>query len=429
MLGRKGVHSEVLEVYAQESPWLTRLTMFKNLYDLTKLFFLLFTTCWIIILSYSFNAKAQKKKATNKKSFWANIDSLRTARIEVGKSLFTPFVAPSYSPELEFLLSAGGLYTFKIEKENPFLERSSLPFSVGLSSNGSIQISAKLTLYGKGDRNRGIGEFWLKDMPDNYWGVGYNNGRNRDISDSTTAYQRKWRKLYYKHVRRLGAHMFAGVILDVNRTMASELNPLMKEDPSIIEFGTNISNSGLGIAVQYDSRDLIVNAYKGLFLDFSLIYYDKFLGGKHQFTSLEIDYRQYANLGRERSTLAWQIKTRNTFGDTPWTDLSQLGTPFDLRGYRWGRFRDKATLLGLVEYRHMFNRRRPNKKGSLQSRSGFVGWVGTGTLGDNISEYKRWIPNYGVGFRFETQKRMNVRIDYGFGIDSSAIYVTFNEAY
>ncbi len=365
----------------------------------------------------------------HEKKLLSNLDSIRAAKIEFGRSMFTPFIAPSYSPELEFLVSAGGLYTFKTEKDNQLLERSALPFSIGFSSNGSLQISAKLTLYGKEDKTRGEGEFWLKDMPDNYWGVGFQNGRDREISDSTTAYQRQWWKIYYKLVRRIGKYMFLGGSLDMNYTNATDLNPLMENDPYIAEFGTEIRNSGLGLTLQYDSRDLIVNAYDGLFLDLSLLFYSDFLRGVNKYEAIQIDYRQYKNVGRPRQTLAWQVKARTMFGDVPWPELSQVGTPFDLRGYRWGRFRDRDMLYGLVEYRHMFTRKRPNKKGSLDSRSGFVTWIGLGSIGEQLSSLDGLIPNYGVGYRFETQTRMNVRIDYGFGADSNAIYVTFNEAF
>jgi hypothetical protein len=37
--------------------------------------------------------------------------------------------------------------------------------------------------------------------------------------------------------------------------------------------------------------------------------------------------------------------------------------------------------------------------------------------------------NGGVGLRFEIQKRMNLRIDYGIGAGSSAFYFSFNEAF
>jgi outer membrane protein assembly factor BamA len=379
-------------------------------------------------LSLQFSQAQDKEESGDKKPTLSNLDSKRRAKREFGHSQFTPFMVPSYAPELEFLISAGGLYSFKSQKKDPLLERSSLPFSVGYSSNGSIQVSAKLTFYGKQDKTRAIGEFWLKDMPDNYWGVGYENGRHREISDSTTAYHRQWWKLYYKLVRRLRKHVYAGPILDINKTKATDLNPLMEEDPEVMEFGTDIRNSGLGFAIQYDSRDLIVNAYDGWYLDLSTIFYGKFLGGDQRYQSIELDYRQYKNLGKERRTLAWQVKSRITFGEVPWSELSQLGTPFDLRGYRWGRFRDGDMLFGLLEYRHMFNRKRPNKNGALKSRSGFAAWIGTGSVGTEIGELN-WLPNYGVGYRFETQLRMNVRVDYGFGVDSNAIYVTFNEAF
>ena len=48
-------------------------------------------------------------------------------------------------------------------------------------------------------------------------------------------------------------------------------------------------------------------------------------------------------------TLAWQFRTRIGKGDVPWGELSQPGTPFDLRGYRWGRYRDKSMLYMVLE--------------------------------------------------------------------------------
>ena len=392
--------------------------------DVRRIIFFIF----FILLANQLLFAQDISQSKNNKSDGNGLDSVRTAKLKLGRPLFTPFIAPSYSPELEFLLSAGGLYSFKSQKENSSLQRSSIPFSVGYSTNGSLQISAKLFYYGKQDNFRVFSEFWLKDMPDHYWGVGYENGKNREISDSTTAYQRHWWKLYNKVVWRIGSNTFAGAILDMNRTKASELNPIMEEDPAVQVYGTDIRNSGLGFAVQYDSRDVIVNAYRGWYLDLSTVFYGKFLGGNHKYQYVELDYRQYLSLGKPRQTLAWQVKTRLSFGAVPWPELSQLGTPFDLRGYRWGRYRDRDMLFGLLEYRQMFNRKRPNKKGSLKSKSGFVTWVGTGTVSKGIGELN-WLPNFGVGYRFEVQPRMNVRVDYGFGSDTNALYITFNEAF
>ena len=351
----------------------------------------------------------------DKKSVLANIDSLRIASFSIGAVKFTPFIAPSYSPELELLLSAGGNLTFTFQKQNPFLARSSVPFSVGISTNGAKIFSARFNLFGSNDQTRMIGDWGARNMPDHYWGVGYSSGRNLPKSDSTTRYRRNWWRFYQKIMVRVEKNFFLGPILDFSRTQASELNSLMQEDPAVLEFGTNIRSTGLGIVAAFDSRDMPVNAYNGFYLDFSLSYYDDFLGGEQQFQVLELDYRQYKQLGDKRRVLAWNLKSRSGFGEVPWPELSQLGNPFDFRGYFWGRYRDRSMLLGVVEYRHMFDRKRPNKKGKTQTPFGFTTWSGLGAIGKDITQFNNWLPVFGLGFRFETQPRMNVRVDYGLG--------------
>ncbi|MEH0156624.1 BamA/TamA family outer membrane protein [Limibacter armeniacum] len=373
---------------------------------------------------------SQKVKQPPEKSVWKNIDSLRIAEIEMGKSKFTPFIAPSYTPEMKFLFSAGGLFTFTNDKKNPLLTRSSIPFSVGISSNGSFQLSVRANLYSKGDKVRQVGEFWIKDMPDNYWGVGYSNGRNREQDRNTTGYHRLWWRFYDKIIYQYKTNYFVGVAVDLNKTEASDLNPLMEDDPFILRDGTEIRNSGIGGVFQFDSRDLAVNAYKGMLLDVSFIIYGGLLGGENHFQVLEIDYRQYKKVSPLRRVLAWQVKAKTTFSKAPWTELAQLGSPFDLRGYYWGRYRDESMLFGLLEYRHMFQRKTPNKQGKLESRSGFAAWTGLGAVGQEFYNLRgKWLPNIGVGYRLEVQPRMNLRIDFGLGVKSNALYFSFNEAF
>ncbi len=73
------------------------------------------------------------------------------------------------------------------------------------------------------------------------------------------------------------------------------------------------------------------------------------------------------------------------------------------------------------------------EKGEFQGRTtgpfGFVVWLGEGSVAPNYKELYNWLPNAGVGLRFEIQERMNVRIDYGIGVESSAFYISFNESF
>ena len=53
--------------------------------------------------------------------------------------------------------------------------------------------------------------------------------------------------------------------------------------------------------------------------------------------------------------IAWTAQTKNVFGDVPLNKYALSGTPFDLRGYYMGQYRDKSSHVIMGEYRQMFN--------------------------------------------------------------------------
>ncbi|HNS18579.1 MAG TPA: BamA/TamA family outer membrane protein [Bacteroidales bacterium] len=390
------------------------------------------TVLLLLILSWSIlvpDAQGQKKFSVE--NIINNLDSLRIAKMETGKGMLTPFIAPGYAPELKFLFTVGGLYTFKTQKNNPRLERSSIPFTISYSTNKSFQVIIKLTMYGRNDQYRILGDYCFKTMPDHYWGVGFYNGKDRNKSDTTTLYHRNLNKLTIKLIHRIGSNFFGGLYFDLTRNLTDQLNPVMEADPYIREFGHNVYSTGVGAVFQYDSRDNMVNAYRGNLLDLGVTYYGHFLGGQNEFWILELDYRGYIpiQLVNDRTTLAGEVKLRTTWGSTPWTDMSLLGNPYDVRGYYWGRFRDRSMIFGLLEYRQMLNRKKPNLSGSFQSRHGFVTWVGMGSIGMKLNDLRYWLPNAGIGYRFEIQPRYNIRVDFGIGLESKGFYFNFGEGF
>jgi outer membrane protein assembly factor BamA len=266
-------------------------------------------------------------------------------------------------------------------------------------------------------------------MPDNYWGVGYQNARYNEVSDSTTAYHRDWQQFKFKMAYMIVPNFFIGMNYDRNKTKADDINAWMASDEDFLKHGEEVNNSGFGLVIRYDSRDFPENAYKGWLLELAGTGYGKHTSSENIFQVYELDYRQYKQIRRKGSTLAWEVKTRHSFGDVPWTELSMVGTPFDLRGYPWGQYRDNVMLFALAEYRYMLPRKKPNSRNDMYGPFGFVLWSGAGSVAKEIREIKYWIPNGGIGLRFELQKRMNIRIDYGFGINSSALYISFTEAF
>ena len=130
------------------------------------------------------------------------------------------------------------------------------------------------------------------------------------------------------------------------------------------------------------------------------------------FYRLEIDYRQYKTVGK-RKVIAWTAQSKNVFGDVPLTQYILTGTPFDLRGYYMGQYRDKSSHVVMAEYRQMINTDKSTWLKRMLNHVGFVAWTGCGFMGPTPGKIEGVLPNYGVGLRIEVQPRMNVRLDLG----------------
>ena len=139
---------------------------------------------------------------------------------------------------------------------------------------------------------------------------------------------------------------------------------------------------------------------------------NKVFGSDNNFYRLEIDYRQYKTVGR-RKVIAWTVQSKNAFGDVPLTKYVLSGTPFDLRGYYMGQFRDKSSHVMMAEYRQMINTDKSTWIKKMLSHIGYVAWGGCGFMGPTPGKIEGVLPNLGLGLRIEVQPRMNVRLDFG----------------
>jgi hypothetical protein len=337
---------------------------------------------------------------------------------------FTPLLAPAYNPEMEFLIVGGALLSFKADPADTLLPRSTLSATVSLSTTGAVNVASRLNSYWMHDRLRVRLDLSLKDMEDGYWGVGFDAGLEPLLNDSTTEYQRTWWAIRPVVLWSVKPHLYVGGLADINRTSASEVGSVMAADSAFVVAGADVFNTGLGVAVEYDTRDVPTNAWTGIFLALGATFYGPYLGGDFTYQTLLLDYRQYKPLGRPGRTLAWQVRSRLSLSGAPWPELSLLGSGYEFRGYREGRFRAPQTFSATAEYRHMFTR-----SGGRLSRHGFTVFAGLGVLGDRRFQLEGPLPQVGAGYRFELQPRANVRIDFATGVKSTAVYFNFQEAF
>lgn len=343
---------------------------------------------------------------------------LRRQRVAKRNLHYNILGGPSYTPDFGVLIGGSGLLTFRMNPNDTTQRRSVVPVAIALMFEGGLNLFSKPQLFFKGDRFRIFGTFSYKNTQENFYGIGYETNKNYVRSDTTSQYRYSGIQVNPWFLFRLGnSNFFAGPQIDINYDKMTKPAKYLVDEPSYKEAGgtaegyTNFS-SGLGFLLTYDTRDVPANAYKGMYLDFRGMMYQKFLGSDDNFYRLELDYRQYKSVGR-RKVIAWTAQSKNVFGDVPLNKYVLSGTPFDLRGYYMGQFRDKTSHVVMAEYRQMINTQKRNWATKLLSHVGYVAWAGCGFMGPNPSKIEGVLPNIGVGLRIEVQPRMNVRLDLG----------------
>ncbi len=380
----------------------------------------------VFILSFLFvtTAFSQTENDTLQHLNWFKRYQMKQAiREKEGSLMVTPVLGPGYTPELGFSLAGGALFSIKTDKTDSLLQRSSFPVTAGFSSTGALFIQSKVTTYWMHDKLRVNADIGFKNMPDNYFGVGYGNGSNVEKSDSTTRYDRLWFQVNPQVFWQFSPTYFIGGALDINYTQGEDPSAGVAADENYIKYNDNPFNVGLGAHFMIDSRDIPVNAWKGWYLLAQATVYGHYLGGQNNYQVLNLDARHYIQLFKPGQTLAMQVRGRFAIGDVPYGEMSQLGTPFDLRGYLWGQYRDKSMLFGIAEYRHSFY-----KSNGERSKHSLIGWVSGGSIAPDLA-FNHWLPNGGIGYRFEVQPRMAIRLDFGIGKDTRGFYFNFNEAF
>lgn len=356
----------------------------------------------------------------------AHRDSIRAHK----RVWLSPFGGPSYTPEASFGIGGALLASFRINKNDSVSYRSFLPIGFNVSINGTIVVAGAGTLFFKENNFRIYANYGYRNEPSHYYGKGMETIENTVRGDSTTKFHKEYVSFNPRFVWQLKPHFFLGPVLDINYSRSWNINERMAADPYKSRFRNKYMNVGVGGIVQYDTRDDIATPNKGLYLSATGKVFSRYLGGAYDYQIIDLEYRQYQPLWR-RAILAWVVRTQLGFNDIPFTELPSFGSPFDLRGYFLGQYRDRTMAYSIVEYRHMFGSLEDYRNGRFLSKLGVVGWVGTGTIGDTPAEWTKWKLNYGAGLRVQIQPRKNFRLDVGkaHGVRGVQVYLNMTEAF
>ena len=325
---------------------------------------------------------------------------------------FSIIGGPHYSSDTKFGIGlvGSGLY------------RSSARDTVSPLSNVAIYADATTSMFFKlgvrgnhifpFDRARLNYDVNVAQIATKFWGIGYEMGRN-DENESKYKYFTSQTNVNY--VWRLARNLYLGPMLTVDYINArDEAKPELWEGQSDRTF-----NFGVGFTLQYDNRDFLTNAFRGVYLRLDQRFNPRGIGNKYAFSLTELRLAHYRPVWKV-ATLAMQLHSRLTYGNTPWGLLSTLGGSDNMRGYFEGRYRDKCEIDACIELRQ-----------HIWRRNGIALWAGAGTIFPKFSalRWSRVLPNYGIGYRWEFKRRVNVRLDLGFGRGQTGFIFSINEAF
>lgn len=307
-------------------------------------------------------------------------------------------------------LVASGLY--RVDYTDKSLSPSNVSFYGDVTTTGYYLLGVNgNTLFPK-EKYRLDFDLYFFSFPSKYWGIGYKNGSQEA---HYTTYDRKEVQWKINFLTKIAPNTFVGIT-----GLYRHVNGKHFKDIAFLEGEkSNISTFGGGILISYDSRDFIPNPYTGIYAKVEQTFYPSFLGNKYSFRRTDIILRHYSPLWKG-AILASDLEGILNYGDTPWSMVAQLGGAYQMRGYYEGQYRDENLIQTQFELRQ-----------KIYNRHGIAVWVGAGNVFPKFSRFK-WdetLPSYGIGYRWEFKKRVNIRLDYGFGKKQSAFYFNINEAF
>lgn len=345
-----------------------------------------------------------------------------------GASITSWLGGPAYTPETGFMVAAGGLFSFSTNREERELQRSNISlFAIGNQGDAGLGygIRSQQNLFFNNNDTRFSGALLFSDDAEHYWGIGYDKGKAQDASDDTLMRNTSLTynaTLSFKN--DFGLYFGPALRLKYYQADKDTISVTALQDDNFNEFKDRPLSVGLGVTLNYDSRDVTVNAWEGQYLNFEYINYGSAIGSDNNYQKVLLDYRYYHSFNPGR-VIAIYNALQWSKGDVPFYDMPTLGGSASLRGLYAGRFRDNNAIEHTIEYRHTFLR----DNGNL-SAHGMTVWAGIGSIADDMSSlYDNLLYSYGLGYRYELQPRMNVRVDFGFSADDSGFFLTFTEAF
>lgn len=311
---------------------------------------------------------------------------------------FSVIGGPHYNTDTELGLGlvAAGLY--RVARADSLLPPSNVSLFSDVSTVGFYLLGIRGNHIMPQAKRRIDYTVYFYSFPAAFWGIGYAAGDN----DANASTMKRWQsRIKASFLFRLAKDFYVGPMaaFDFVKTTKVSNPELLNGQPLIMH------SLGGGAAVVYDTRDVLTNPHRGIFVNVEQLFVPRFLGNDYCYTNTNFNVSGYGRIWKD-CILAADLRGAFNFGNPAWPMMALLGSSNSMRGYYEGRYRDKHKLECTVELRQ-----------HVWKRNGLVVWAGAGTVFPAFGDItmRSILPNLGFGYRWEFKKNVNVRLDYGFG--------------
>lgn len=367
-------------------------------------------------------------------SSWVNESATKQDTLTKKKSLLTRFLdyfndanknkehkkfdfsiigGPHYSTDtkLGIGLVAAGLY--RANANDTLLPPSNVSLFGDVSTVGFYMLGIRGTHIFPQDKYRADYTIYFYSFPCKFWGMGYDMGDDDSNKSDMKRWQARFKASFLFH---LGDNLYLGPMVSYDYVIGRRI-----ERPELLNgMDQHTWNIGAGFSAVYDTRDVLTYPHRGFYINLSQCFRPRFMGNDYAFSTTELQVDAYQRVWKG-AILAEDFRTMLNFGNPSWGMMALLGNSNSMRGYYEGRYRDKHKMEAQVELRQ-----------HVWKRNSLTTWVGAGTVFHKFSEMRsrHILPNFGIGYRWEFKKNVNIRLDYGFGkAGQTGFLFSINEAF
>jgi len=330
-------------------------------------------------------------------------------------------VNPVYGTAIGVMVSAAG------QRGSTEARYSQLSISANYSTTGQVQAQVRGDVFSKGGAYLLKADFRYLDTQRSTWGLG-------PIEEQPGEYPMLFvlRRLYATTMRVVSGPVFLGLgfhydefadIVD-ERAEQGDVTPYLVYSQGLPSVTTAV---GLSLDLLADTRDNVIDALSGYYLNWSFRNYPKALGSDNNWQELWIEGRVYPHVPKKsRNVLAFWLYGWFSFGNAPYLNLPSNGWDTygrGARGYLAGQIRGQNQIYIESEYRWSL---------TADGLWGMVVFVNGTTTTTDSGIFAGMDYAVGTGLRIKLNKHTssNITLDYGWGqADSHGFFLGMSEAF